>query len=78
MKPIATLTAVGSLTVLAACVEPYPNDPTNLANPAATFCVDQGNQYEVRQDAAGNAVGYCIQPNGTEVDAWEYFRVNAT
>ncbi|MBO9472488.1 DUF333 domain-containing protein [Shimia sp. R10_1] len=78
MKAVLALTAAAGTLTLAACVEPYPNDATNLANPAATFCVDQGNQYEVRQDAAGNAVGYCIQPNGTEVDAWEYFRVNAT
>jgi putative hemolysin len=78
MKSLFALTAAAATLALAGCTEPYPNDPTNLANPAATLCVDKGNQYEVREDAAGNAVGYCILTDGQEVDAWEYFRTQAT
>ncbi|MBO9396115.1 DUF333 domain-containing protein [Shimia sp. R9_2] len=78
MKPILALTAAAGALALAGCTEPYPNDPTNLANPAATLCVDKGNQYEIRQDAEGNAVGYCILPSGQAVDGWEYFRTQAT
>lgn len=78
MKPVLALAAATGVVTLAGCVEPYPNDPTNLANPAATLCVDKGNQYEIGQDAAGNAIGYCILPNGKKVDAWEYFRTEAT
>lgn len=44
-----------------------------MANPAATHCIDSGGRYEIRQSSAG-AVGICILPDGTEVDAWEHFR----
>lgn len=45
-----------------------------LANPAAVFCVDQGASYEIRTADSGDQTGVCILPDGTEVDAWEYFR----
>lgn len=44
-----------------------------LANPSATYCLERGNTYEMRQYDAGG-VGICILANGTEVDAWAYFR----
>jgi putative hemolysin len=43
------------------------HESVGLANPAAVFCADQG----------GETVGpepMCVLPDGTEVDAWEYFR----
>jgi len=79
MKPILTLAAVGSLAVLAACDDySAPNQPTDAANPAATFCINQGHAYEIRKDADDNAYGVCKFKGGGEQDAWEYFRVNAT
>lgn len=45
------------------------HDASSLANPAAVFCAEQG----------GETVGpepMCILADGTEVDAWEYFREN--
>ena len=72
---IAVLT-VFSLTALAACDQPGTTEsPTQLANPAATFCVESGNRYEIR-DGEGGQTGICILPDGKEVDAWEYFREN--
>lgn len=44
-----------------------------LANPAATYCADENGTYESRQTDAG-MVGFCILPDGGEVDAWAYFR----
>ncbi len=44
------------------------------ANPAAVFCVDQGGRYEIRTADDGNQQGFCILPDGTEMDAWTYFR----
>jgi len=44
-----------------------------LANPAAVFCVEQGGRFEIR-DADAGSQGFCILPDGTEVDAWTYFR----
>ena len=54
---------------------PQPTiDQAKLANPAAGYCEEQGFTYEIRQDAQGNEVGVCIFDDGTECDAWAYFR----
>lgn len=60
---------------LAACAPP-PTPATNsqLANPAAVFCQEQGHTYEIRSDEAGNQYGVCIFSDGNECDAWAYFR----
>ncbi|WP_420584586.1 DUF333 domain-containing protein [Ruegeria sp.] len=69
------LTAVG-LTALAACDEAAtPDSTTQLANPAATYCIDSGAKYEIRDGDNGQS-GVCILTDGREVDAWEYFREN--
>ena len=48
--------------------------PLQMANPAAVFCIEQGGEHDIRKDADGNAVGYCILPDGSEPIAWEYYR----
>ena len=47
--------------------------PQGIANPAATFCVENGGTYRIVREAAGER-GICVLPDGREVDAWEYFR----
>ncbi|KUJ79441.1 DUF333 domain-containing protein [Ruegeria profundi] len=70
------LIALIGLTTLAACDDtPPPNTTAELANPAATFCVESGAQYEIRDGENGQS-GVCILSDGREVDAWEYFREN--
>ena len=49
---------------------------TTLANPAATFCIENGGTYQLSKDEAGNAVGICILADGTKVDAWDYIRAH--
>ncbi|SLN20919.1 putative hemolysin [Ruegeria meonggei] len=69
------LSALG-LALLAACDESLSSDATaQLANPAATYCIDSGARYEIRDGDNGQS-GVCILPDGTEIDAWEYFREN--
>ncbi len=69
------LTAAG-LAIFPACQPITPPEPApQLANPAATFCIESGAQYEIRDGADGQA-SVCILPDGREVDAWEYFREN--
>ena len=46
---------------------------TNVSNPAAVFCVDQGGSYSILDSAEGQR-GICKLANGREVDAWSYFR----
>ncbi|MDE4191880.1 putative hemolysin [Phaeobacter gallaeciensis] len=47
---------------------------TGLSNPAAVYCVDKGGTYEIRRADDGSETGVCILTDGTEVDAWAYFR----
>ena len=49
------------------------SDTTGIANPASTFCVEQGGTVEI-VDENGGQVGYCNLPDGTRVEEWEYFR----
>jgi len=50
-------------------------DP-EVANPASVFCVEQGGEVEI-VDEEGGQVGYCILPDGTRVEEWQYFRENS-
>jgi putative hemolysin len=67
-------------TFLAAACGPAPTPtatPTEpaagLANPASTFCVDQGYQSVIR-DEPGGQKGYCVFPDGSECDEWAFYR----
>ena len=68
------LAALGGLGLMACSddLEP-PSDTTGIANPASTFCVEQGGTVEI-VDETGGQVGYCNLPDGTRVEEWEYFR----
>ncbi len=71
MRSTLVIASVG-LACGAGCA-PKASDNT-LANPAATFCVAQGGTYTIGTSETG---GTCALPDGTIVDAWEYFRANA-
>jgi putative hemolysin len=47
---------------------------SGMPNPAAVWCEEQGNAYKIRKNPDGSEYGVCIFPNGTEIDAWEYYR----
>ena len=47
---------------------------TTMANPAATFCLENEGEYQIRKNEDGSEYGVCILKDGTEVDAWEYLR----
>lgn len=49
------------------------DEVSQLANPSATFCIDQGFNYEIRNTPIG-AVGYCIFEDGSECEEWAYYR----
>ena len=44
-----------------------------LSNPAAKFCTEQGGSYFLVEDTGGQR-GICTLADGSEVDAWAYFR----
>lgn len=78
-----TPTAVGVLAVaallLVACGDDDESDDDNntpqnqLANPASVFCVEQGGELEIVDEADGQ-IGFCNLPDGTRVEEWQYFR----
>ncbi|MBJ6370003.1 DUF333 domain-containing protein [Sedimentitalea arenosa] len=74
MRPSTSAPLALTGLLLAACAE---ENPATLANPAATFCIEEGGRYQIRKDAAGAETGICVLPDGTEVDAWAHFRANA-
>lgn len=51
--------------------EPGGEDGTDggaqLANPSAVFCEDQGGTYSLDDET-------CTLPDGSVVDAWDYYR----
>ncbi len=53
-----------------------PDQPAELPNPAAAFCEQRGGSYRIVDTAAGQR-GLCRLADGTEVDAWTYFRAHA-
>ncbi|WP_299659484.1 DUF333 domain-containing protein [uncultured Ruegeria sp.] len=64
------------LAPLAACDQPA-DQSSELANPAATFCIERGGAYKI-QDGDNGQTGICTLPDGTEQDAWDYFRAEHT
>lgn len=47
-----------------------------IANPASTYCVEQGWEIEIKEDSTWAQYGVCKFKDGTEVEEWEYFRAN--
>lgn len=70
-RPLLALATV-LVVVAVGCDDGEPEE----ANPASVFCVEQGGEVEI-VDEAGGQVGYCELPDGTRIEEWEYFRSNA-
>lgn len=68
----SSFVAVAALASGAACA----TDNVQMANPAAVFCVEAGGEHVIVKEADGER-GICELPDGTRVDAWDYFRENA-
>ena len=79
---LAALTLLGGLTACGsddadpADTTAPADTATGLANPASVFCVDQGGAVDIVDEADGQ-VGYCVLPDGTRVDEWEYYRAES-
>ena len=52
--------------------EPDVSTP-GLANPASEYCVEQGGEVEIVDEADGQ-VGYCLLPDGRRIEEWEFYR----
>jgi putative hemolysin len=84
MKRLFTLTILIIFLGLTSCASPQTQpvvDPVstatsqlNMPNPASVYCEQQGYISEIRTAADGSQTGYCIFPDGSECDEWDYFR----
>lgn len=45
---------------------------TQVANPASTYCVEQGGQLEIEQTEEGDT-GLCVFSNGVICEEWDFF-----
>lgn len=72
---ITTLTATALAIATAGCGddETPPETTAQIANPASVYCEEQGGTVEIVDEADGQ-VGYCVLPDGTRIEEWEYFR----
>lgn len=51
-----------------------PGATTTLANPASVHCEEVGGTLDIRTDASGGQVGYCVFPDKTECEEWALLR----
>lgn len=56
---------------------PVPAEDLAASNPSAVFCIQQGGEFIIERQVEGAARGLCVKPDGSTVDAMEYFRANA-
>jgi putative hemolysin len=60
-------------------IAPAPTaSPAGIANPASTYCVDQGGASEIRTAEDGSQYGVCTFPDGSECEEWAFFRGECT
>lgn len=50
-----------------------PNTNSQLANPASTYCIENGGDLNIVDTNEGQ-VGYCSFPNGKSCEEWAFFR----
>jgi len=46
---------------------------SDIPNAAIDFCTEQGLDYELRGDAQGNPVAYCLLDENVECEVWDYY-----
>jgi uncharacterized protein len=55
------------------CGSSTKQQPTQIPNPASVYCEKSGGKVDFVTTANGTA-GYCMLPDGTRIEEWEYFR----
>jgi putative hemolysin len=65
-------------------IRSYPKDVYNptqdqnpvigLPNPASACCVSHGGRVDIRKTNSGDEIGYCILPDGTSCEEWEFYQ----
>lgn len=61
---------ISSVVLASGCIN---TQKTEIPNPAAKYCDEQGLEYEIREAPSGDQYGVCILENETVCDAWAYY-----
>jgi putative hemolysin len=69
---VLLVSACGQATATPLSVQ--TEEVSELPNPAAVYCEEQGYSYEIREEADGGQYGVCISPEGIECDEWAFYR----
>ena len=70
---VITITILVLLIAYLFIIKPSPQeDSSEIANPAANYCTEQGYKYEIRKNDSGQ-YGVCIL-NDSECEEWSFFR----
>ena len=74
-RMVVAIAALLALALLAAACGDDDNDnESQLPNPASVYCDEQGGTLDIRTDASGGQVGYCVFDDGSECEEWAYMR----
>jgi hypothetical protein len=68
--PLVLIIFLIALVLISGCA----NGGAQLANPAAKYCVEQGNKYTITTNADGSQTGYCTLKNNMVCEEWSYMR----
>jgi len=61
------------LIFIIGCAKEIEQKDTEIANPASVYCEEQKGSLEIRTDADGNHIGYCLK-DGKECEEWAFYR----
>lgn len=71
------LSIIGSALILSACLSSQNDEPqASMANPASTYCIEQGGESILKMSKSGDQYGVCRFSNGREIEEWQYYRNN--
>ena len=73
MNKLLTILFVGIIVLAGCTTEDAEETNSQLANPSATFCINQGYNYSIRNTPIGQS-GYCVFNDSSECEAWAYYR----
>ncbi len=64
---------IGLLVLSMTACEETKDDNVQIANPASTFCIENGGTLDIK-DGDDGQYGVCTISNGQECEEWAYFR----
>ena len=75
-KALFTLSMLMGIALVAACspAQSASTPMSNMPNPAAVYCEQQGGKPEIVTAADGSQSGLCAFPDGSTCDEWAYLR----